>query len=92
MQASRLGRVSVRVNEPGQDRFLTEVNFPGPSGGEVQYIVGANSNEPLSADGHSFCPRQSRIDRPEMPVVKDQVRFGALERFLRIVGSKRSPG
>jgi hypothetical protein len=84
MQQTRFSGVSVRVDEARHDRSAAKIDFLCSPGREAPYLfVVSDSEKPSVCDGDGLRARAAIIDCDDVCVVKNQLRFGPVERQRR---------
>src|SRR5579872_1057809 len=81
MPYARHTRVSVSVDEAGENGLSAKINFPAESGGKVQdFRIGADSENPATADGNRLSAGKLVVYGPDVAVIQNQFGFDARER------------
>src|SRR5207253_1076184 len=79
----------VRIDEARQHRLSAQVNFLRLAGGKRQHFVIRSDRKKSSArNRHRLRSRLPRIDRPEVSVVENKFRVGAVDR-KKVAGKQR---
>ena len=80
VRKASLRGMRVRIDEAGQHRLSAQIKFFRIAGGERQQFVIRSDGEKSSAgNGHGLRSRLTRIDCPDVSVVKNKFGLGAVD-------------
>jgi hypothetical protein len=78
---TRTGGMRMCIDKTWEDGFFAQIDLPAARTGQCQdLVVCAYRQKSAIADGYGLSSWSCGIDRPKIPIVKDEIRLRALQR------------